>query len=197
MIKYIDQKNTYIDDSVVIGDDTTVYPNVVIEGNSKIGKNCIIHFGTYIKDTTIGDNCIIYNSFIVSSQIGSNVQIGPFAHIRPNNIIKDNVRIGSFVEIKNSTVDNNTKIPHLSYIGDSDIGTKVNVGCGVIIANYDGKNKYRTVIKDNAFIGCNATMVAPVEIGQKAYIAAGSTITEDVPEDVLAIARQRQVNKNI
>lgn len=195
MIKYIDKNNTYIEDGVIIGDDTIIYPNVLIEGKSQIGKNCVIHFGSIIKDTIIGDNSIIYNSFIVNSEIGSNNVIGPYAHIRANNIIKDNVKIGSFVEVKNSHIDSNSKLPHLAYIGDSDIGKNVNIGAGVKTANYDGKNKYRTVILDKSFIGCNATLIAPVEIGSNAYVAAGSTINQDVPCNNLAIARKYQENK--
>ena len=196
MIKYIDQNNTYIDAEVTIGDNTIIYPNVIIEGNSQIGKNCIIHFGTYIKDSIIVDNTTIYNSFIISSQIGSNSQIGPFAHIRANNIIENNVHIGSFVEIKNSNINENSKISHLAYVGDSSIGKKVNIGGGVITANYDGKNKYKTDIKDEAFIGSNATLIAPVEVGNKSYVAAGSTIDKNVPDNNLAIARKHQENKN-
>lgn len=197
MIKYIDKKNTYIDDSVEIGDNTTIYPNVMIEGNSKIGKNCIIHMGSYLKDVTILDNTIIYNSFVVNSKIGNNVTIGPYAHIRENNIIKDNVKIGSFVEIKNNEINDNTKIPHLSYVGDSFIGSNVNIGAGAITANYDGKNKHKTVIKDNAFIGSNSTLIAPVMVGKNSLIAASSAINENVSDNQLAIARQFQINKEL
>lgn len=195
MIKYIDKKNTYIDKGVVIGDNTTIYPNVMIEGKTIIGKNVVIHMGSYIKDSTIGDNTVIYNSQIRESIIGQNNHIGPYANIREKNNIGNNIKIGSFVELKNNVIKDNSKIPHLSYIGDSDIGENVNIGCGVITANYDGKNKYKTIIKDDAFIGCNVNLVAPVVIEENALIAAGSTITEDVPANALAIARARQTNK--
>jgi bifunctional UDP-N-acetylglucosamine pyrophosphorylase/glucosamine-1-phosphate N-acetyltransferase len=195
VIKYIDKKNTYIDKGVVIGDNTTIYPNVMIEGKTIIGKNVVIHMGSYIKDSTIGDNTVIYNSQIRESIIGQNNHIGPYANIREKNNIGNNIKIGSFVELKNNVIKDNSKIPHLSYIGDSDIGENVNIGCGVITANYDGKNKYKTIIKDDAFIGCNVNLVAPVVIEENALIAAGSTITEDVPANALAIARARQTNK--
>lgn len=151
--------------------------------------------GTYIKDSIIGDNTVIYNSQIKNSSIGENNIIGPYAHIRENNKTGNNVKIGSFVELKNSIVNNNSKIPHLSYIGDSEIGEHVNIGCGVVTANYDGKNKHKTIIKDNAFIGCNVNLIAPVTIEENALVAAGSTITDDVPANALAIARSRQTNK--
>lgn len=196
MIKYIDKKNTYIDDSVQIGDGTIIYPNVMLEGNTKIGKNCIIHMGNYIKDTIIGDNCVVYSSFILESRIGKNCKIGPYSHIRPNNIISDNVKVGSFVELKNDKIAVGSKVPHLSYVGDTEIGKKVNIGAGTITANYDGKNKFKTIIGDNAFVGSNSTLIAPVKVEEKALIAAGSTITNDVPKNNLAIARQRQENKD-
>lgn len=195
MIRYIDKNNTYIDSEVTIGDNTTIYPNVIIEGKSIIGENVIIHMGTYIKDSIIGDNTIIYNSQIKNSIIGKDNIIGPYAHIRENNNTGNNVKIGSFVELKNSIVKDNSKIPHLSYIGDAEIGENVNIGCGVITANYDGKNKHKTIIKDKAFIGCNVNLIAPVTIEENSLVAAGSTITDDVPANALAIARSRQTNK--
>ena len=195
MINFIDKKNTYIGENVQIGDGTTIYPNVVIEGNTIIGNNCEIYVSSVIKDSIIGNNCRIYSSYIINSQIGNNNSIGPYANVRENNYICDNVKIGSFVELKNNNISNNTKIPHLSYIGDTRLGKNVNVGCGVITANYDGKRKNETVIKDNCFIGCNSTLVAPLNIEKNSFIAAGSTITENVEENALAIARNRQVNK--
>lgn len=195
MVNYIDKKNTYIENSVEIGNDTTIYPNVMLEGNTKIGKNCVIHMGCYLKNVEVKDNTIIYSSHIEDSKIGANCKIGPYAHIRPNTIIEDYIKVGSFVEIKNSHIDCQTKIPHLSYIGDSIIGKDVNIGCGVITANYDGKEKHQTVIEDGAFIGCNTNLVAPIKIEQGAFIGAGSTITKDVPADTLAIARAKTVMK--
>lgn len=195
MIKYIDKNSTNIASSVIIGEGTTIYPHVMLEGNCVIGKNCVIHFGTYIKDSVILDNTIIYNSFIIGSKIGTNSIIGPYAHIRENNVIKNDVKIGSFVELKNSCVDENTVIPHLAYVGDAIVGKNVNISCGVITANYDGKNKYETKINDDAFIGSNVTLIAPIVINKKAFVAAGSTINQDVPYDNFAIARQGQINK--
>ncbi len=194
-MKLIDEKNTYISDSVIIGENTIIYPNVTIEGETIIGNDCIIHSGSYIKDSNIGDNNIIYSSYIIESKIGNDNEIGPFANIRPNNDIKNNIKIGSFVELKNSTIDSNTKIPHLSYVGDGIIGANVNIGCGVVTANYDGKNKHKTVIEDNVFVGCNSSLVAPLKIHKNSFVAAGSTVTEDVNENALCIARARQVNK--
>ncbi|MDD2518703.1 MAG: DapH/DapD/GlmU-related protein [Bacilli bacterium] len=195
MVKYIDKNNTYIGTDVVIGENVVIYPNVLIEGKTVIGNNVVIHMGTYIKDSIIGDDSIIYNSQIKDSTIGKNNKIGPYAHIRENNNIGDNVKIGSFVELKNTVIKSNSKIPHLSYIGDSLIGSNVNIGCGVITANYDGKNKHKTIIKDNAFIGCNANLIAPVIIENNAIVSAGSTITDNVPANALALARARQINK--
>lgn len=195
MVKYIDKNNTYIDSSVEIAEGTTIYPNVMIEGESKIGKNCIIHMGCYIKDSIIGDNTVIYSSHIEYSNIGNDCNIGPFAHIRNNNIIGNEVKIGSFVEIKNNKIGNKSRVPHLSYVGDAFIGENVNVSCGVITANFDGKKKHQTIIEDNAFIGCNTNLVAPLKIEKNSIIGAGSTITEDVPCNTMAIARAQTVIK--
>lgn len=195
MVNYIDQNHTYIEDGVIIGEGTTIYPNVILEGTTKIGKNCIIHMGCYLKNVKVGDNTTIYHSQIEDSKIGSSCNIGPYAHIRPNCIIEDNIKVGSFVELKNSHIGSQTKIPHLSYIGDSIVGKNVNIGCGVVTANYDGKEKHQTVIENGAFIGCNTNLIAPIKIEQNAFIGAGSTITRDVPNDTLAIARAKTVMK--
>lgn len=195
MVNYIDKKNTYVADSVEIGENTTIYPNVMLEGTTKIGNNCTIHMGCYLKNVEVKDNTIIYNSHIEDSKIGANCKIGPYTHIRPNTIIGDNIKVGSFVELKNSKIDNQTKIPHLSYIGDSIVRKDVNIGSGVITANYDGKEKHQTMIEDGAFIGCNTNLVAPIKIEKNAFIGAGSTITKDVPADTLVIARAKEVMK--
>lgn len=194
-MKLIDEKNTYIDPTVQIGEETIIYPNVIIEGNTIIGKNCIIHAGSYIKDSIIGDDNIIQHSYIVESEIGNNNTIGPFSNIRANNKIKNNNKVGAFVELKGNIINSNNKIPHLSYIGDAIIESGINIGCGVITANYDGTNKHKTIIKKDAFIGCNVNLVAPVTIGENTLIAAGSTITQDVEANSLAIARNHQTNK--
>ena len=195
MYKIIDKDTTYIDDNVVIGTGCIIYPNTTILGNTTIGDNTIIYPSSFIEDSTIGSNNIIYTSYILKSEIGNNNVVGPYAHVRPGNKINDNNKIGSFVEIKNSELDNHVKIPHLSYVGDSIVESNVNVGAGVKVANYDGKNKFKTHIQEDTFIGCNAVLVAPVTLHKRSFIAAGSTITEDVPEGTLAIARERQINK--
>lgn len=174
----IDPANTYIDGKTKIGRDTIIQPNVYIE-NSKIGKNCTIKMGSYIVD----------------SKIGNGVQIGPYAHLRPESDIGDNAKIGNFSEIKKSKIGAGSKVPHLSYIGDSVIGKKVNIGAGTITCNYDGKNKHKTTIGDNVFVGSNVNFIAPVKIGSGAKIGAGSTITENISKNTLAIARARQIEK--
>lgn len=195
MIKYIDENHTYVGETVQIGEGTIIYPNVMLEGETKIGKNCIIHMGCYIKDSVIGNNTVIYSSHIEDSKIGNDCKIGPYTHIRHDNIIGDDVRVGSFVEIKNNTIGNKSRIPHLSYIGDALIGKNVNVSCGVITANFDGKKKNQTIIEDNAFIGCNANLVAPLKIEKNSIIGAGAIITEDVSSDSIALVRESVVIK--
>ncbi len=197
MSMLMDPKTTYIDDTVILGENCTIYPNVMIKGNSVIGKNTVIYMGSYIEDSIIGENNIIYTSYIMNSAIGDDNVIGPYAHIRAGNHIANKNKIGSFVELKNSDIKNNVKIPHLSYVGDTSVGNHVNIGAGVKVANYDGKEKYRTVIHDKVFVGCNSVLVAPVTLSKESYIAAGSIITENVPEHSLAIARERQINKNL
>ncbi len=184
-----------IEKNVEISPETVILPNTIIMGETKIGKGCVIGPNSYICDTEIGNNTKLNNTQSFNSQIGSGVTAGPFVHIRPNCKIADNVHIGNFVEVKNSTVDEDTKLPHLLYIGDSDIGKDVNFGCGCVTVNYDGRNKSRTTVKDGAFIGCNTNLVAPVTVGENAFTAAGSTITEDVPDNALAVARNRQTVK--
>lgn len=195
MIKFVDKNNCYIDESVDIGDGSVIYPGVVIEGNCVIGSNCVIGPGCFIKDSRIGDNCQVYSSHVFSSNIGINNMVGPYAFIRENSNVGNSIRLGSFVEVKDSSIDSGSKISHLSYIGDSHIGVDVNIGGGVITANYDGIKKNKTVISDGSFIGSNCTLVAPVSIGENSVIGASSCITDDVPSDSLGIARTRQVNK--
>ena len=196
MIKYIDKNSCYISSSVKIGDDTIIYPNVVIEGDCVIGSSCIIGPGCFIKDSNIGDDCSIYCSHIFDSEILNNGFIGPYAFIRDNVHVDSYCKIGSFVEVKNSSVGSCSKIPHLSYIGDSKIGCNVNIGAGVVTANFDGIEKHKTVISDGAFIGSNSSLVAPISIGSNSVVGASSCITDDVSDDSLSIARSRQVNKN-
>lgn len=194
-VTLIDPQNTYIDPSVVIGQDTIIEPGCIIQGTTSIGENCIIGYNTKIKDCQIADHVAIETSVLVESKVEQGTHIGPFAYIRPNSYIGENVKIGDFVEIKNATIAEGTKVSHLTYIGDADVGSKVNFGCGTVVVNYDGEKKHRTTVKDNAFIGCNTNLVAPVTVEEGAYTAAGSTITQDVPEKSLAIARAKQENK--
>ncbi|MBB5325848.1 bifunctional UDP-N-acetylglucosamine pyrophosphorylase/glucosamine-1-phosphate N-acetyltransferase [Anoxybacillus tepidamans] len=194
-VTIIDPEHTYISPEAEIGRDTVIYPGTVIEGKTVIGEECIIGPHSEIKNCSIGNGTTIRHSVAHDSEIGHNVTIGPFAHIRPSSKIDDEVRIGNFVEIKKSTFGKGSKASHLSYIGDAEVGADVNLGCGSITVNYDGKHKYLTKIEDGAFIGCNANLIAPVTIGKGAYVAAGSTITDDVPGNALSIARARQVNK--
>ena len=184
-----------IEENVKIGKGTLILSNTVIMGETEIGNDCVIGPNSYICDTIIGNNTKLNNTQSFNSQIGSGVTAGPFVHIRPNCKIADNVHIGNFVEVKNSTVDEGSKLPHLLYVGDSDVGKDVNFGCGCVTVNYDGRNKSRTTVKDGAFIGCNTNLVAPVTVGENAFTAAGSTITEDVPDNALAVARNRQTVK--
>ncbi|MDA3732764.1 bifunctional UDP-N-acetylglucosamine diphosphorylase/glucosamine-1-phosphate N-acetyltransferase GlmU [Niameybacter massiliensis] len=194
-VTIIDPQNTYIDPSVVIGKDTIVEPGCIIEGNTSIGENCVIGFNTKIKNCVIEDEVCIESSVLTDSKVEKNAHIGPFAYIRPNSTIGEKVKIGDFVEIKNASIGKGTKVSHLTYIGDADVGSGVNFGCGTVVVNYDGQKKHRTTIKDNAFIGCNTNLVAPVTVEEGAYTAAGSTITKTVPKDSLGIARARQENK--
>lgn len=180
---------------VVIGQDTTILPGTILKGRTVIGKNCVIGPNTVIEDSTVGDGCRINACQIEQSRLEENIKIGPFTHVRPNSHLKAGVKIGNFVEVKNSVIDENTAVAHLTYVGDSDVGKNVNFGCGTVTVNFDGHAKYRTVIGDDCFIGCNSNLIAPVEIGAGSYIAAGSTITDPVPDDALAIARARQVVK--
>ncbi len=190
-----DPANTYIGKDVKIGKDTIIYPGCMLEGKTVIGKSCIIGPNSRITSSRIDDCVTIQMSVLIDSKIKSFTTVGPFAYLRPNSSIGEHVRIGDFVEIKNSNIDDGTKVSHLTYVGDSDVGKCVNFGCGTVTVNYDGKTKNRCKIGDGVFIGCNTNLVAPVEVGDRAYTAAGSTITRNVPEDSLAIARNRQENK--
>jgi len=194
-VSIIDPDHTYIEPDVVIGQDVTIYPGTMISGDSIVKENAEIGPHSEITNCYIGKETVIKHSVARDSKIGNRVTVGPYAHIRPEAVINDDVKIGNFVELKKAQIGEKSKVPHLSYIGDADIGSKVNVGCGTITVNYDGKNKYLTTIEDDAFIGCNSNLVAPLNIGKGSFIAAGSTITKDVPEDSLSIARGRQTNK--
>lgn len=191
-VSIIDPENTYIDVDVEIGEDSVIYPNVHIQGNSVIGKNVTITPNSFLLNAVIGDNVTIDSSKITDSKVGARTTIGPMSHLRNNTEICEDCRIGNFVEFKNSYFGDGSKCAHLTYIGDSDFGKKINVGCGVVTVNYDGKDKFRTTVKDGAFIGSNCNLIAPVTIGENVLLAAGSTITDSVEDGDMAIARSKQ-----
>lgn len=191
----IDPTNTYINCDVEIGIDTIIYPNNVIEGKTIIKDNCTIYPGCRIKDSIIKSNVTIQSSVILESTVGEETTVGPFAYIRPQTTVGNKVKVGDFVELKKSTIGDGTKISHLTYIGDAEVGEKCNFGCGTVVVNYDGVNKHKTIVGNNSFIGCNSNLIAPVEVEENTYIAAGSTITKKVPKNSLAIARAKQENK--
>ncbi|WP_339263448.1 bifunctional UDP-N-acetylglucosamine diphosphorylase/glucosamine-1-phosphate N-acetyltransferase GlmU [Solibacillus sp. FSL W7-1472] len=194
-VTIINPISTHISADAVIGSDTVILPGVIIEGKTVIGEDCKIGPNSHIVDSHIGNATTIHSSVVLNSQVGNETAVGPFAHLRPESSLGNHVKIGNFVEVKKSTLGDDTKVSHLSYIGDAEVGKNVNIGCGSITVNYDGKNKYKTTIEDDVFIGCNSNLVAPVTLKKGSFIAAGSTITKEVPEDALAIARARQENK--
>ncbi|WP_083378563.1 bifunctional UDP-N-acetylglucosamine diphosphorylase/glucosamine-1-phosphate N-acetyltransferase GlmU [Enterococcus timonensis] len=194
-VTMIDPQHTYIDIDVTIGSDTVIEGGVTLKGQTKIGADCLITTGSALENAMIEDGVVVRSSAIEDSIVRKNADVGPFAHLRPQSDIGEHVHIGNFVEVKKSTVDTGTKIGHLTYVGDATLGKNINIGCGTIFVNYDGKNKHHTNVGDNVFIGCNANLVAPLSIGENAFIAAGSTITKDVPAAAMAIARSRQENK--
>lgn len=194
-VEFICTDGVMISEEAQIGQDTVIYPNTIIKGKTIIGSGCVIGPNTMIEDSTIGDQTTINSSQVYQSTVGNQASIGPFAHIRPNSTVQSHVHLGNFTEVKNSTIDEYTSVSHLTYVGDSDVGRGVNFGCGCVTVNYDGKNKHRTTVEDYAFIGCNTNLVAPVTVGARAFTAAGSTITEDVPPDALAIGRVKAVVK--
>ncbi|NCB62045.1 MAG: UDP-N-acetylglucosamine diphosphorylase [Clostridia bacterium] len=194
-VRLIDPNAVYVGPQVTVGAGTVLLPGTILRGKTVIGKNCEIGPNTMIRDCTIGDGVTVNASQLNESTVDNGAKVGPFAYVRPNCRVGRDVKVGDFVELKNSTIGDGTKISHLTYVGDSDVGSKVNFGCGTVTVNYDGSAKFRTTIGDNAFIGCNTNLVAPVKIGGGAYTAAGSTITDDVPDDSLAIARSPQTIK--
>lgn len=193
-VQFADIKSVYIDESVEIEPGAEIGPCVTLEGKTKIGAGAVIRQNTRIRDSKIGRNTEVTSSVILDSEIGEDCEVGPFAYVRPNCRIGNSCKIGDFVEVKNSTVGDRTKASHLTYIGDADVGCDGNLGCGVVFVNYNGREKFRTTVGDRVFVGCNANLVAPVTVEDGAYVAAGSTITDDVPRDALGIARERQTN---
>lgn len=194
-VTLVDPQSTYIGADVVIGQDTVIYPNNLLEGKTVLGKRVTLYPNSRIVDSQIADDVTVTSSVILESAVGKKTSVGPFAYIRPLSVIGEEVKVGDFVEIKKSTIGNGTKISHLTYIGDAEVGEHVNFGCGTVVVNYDGKNKFKTVVEDHAFIGCNTNLIAPVTVHEGAFTAAGSTVTEDVPAGSLGIARAKQVNK--
>lgn len=194
-VTLIDPNNTYIDADVQIGKDTVIEPGAYLKGNTIIGEDVFIGSQTQIEDSKIADNVEIKQSIIEESVVGKGSDVGPHSHLRKDSVLGENVHIGNYVEVKKSTIDNETKAGHHTYIGDAEVGKDVNIGCGVVFANFDGKKKSKTIVGDYSFIGSNSNLVAPVELGKYSFIAAGSTITEEVPDKALGIARARQTNK--
>jgi bifunctional UDP-N-acetylglucosamine pyrophosphorylase/glucosamine-1-phosphate N-acetyltransferase len=194
-VTLIDPRTTYIDHQVEIGRDTVIYPNCYLLGKTFLGENCLIEPGCKITDTRAGNFVTIKASSVVSESIlEDQVEVGPFAHLRSQTLLREGSRIGNFVEVKNSLIGKGTQANHLTYLGDAAVGEKVNIGAGTITCNYDGRKKHPTLIEDGVFVGSNTSFVAPIKIGRKAIIGAGSTITKDVPPDHLAVSRARQVN---
>lgn len=193
-VTLMDPETTYVDVDVVVGRDTVIYPGTWLEGRTVIGEGCEIGPNSRFQNVKIGAHVTAHFCYAHECEIADGVTLGPYVHIRPDTKLAAGVKIGNFVEVKNSMVGEGTKLPHLSYIGDSDIGAGVNMGCGTITVNYDGKKKFRTTVGDGAFVGCNSNLVAPVRVGDNAYVGAGSTITKDIPEGDLAIARAHQKN---
>ena len=194
-VRVLDPNAVYIDPRVTIGRGTMLLPGTILRGETAVGCGCTIGPNAVVRDCVIGDETEINASQVNESTIGSRTHVGPFAYVRPGCAIGDDIKVGDFVEVKNSAIGDGTKISHLTYVGDSDVGRKVNFGCGTVTTNYDGVKKYRCTIEDGAFIGCNTNLVAPVTVGAGSYIAAGATITKDVPADALAVARAKQENK--
>jgi bifunctional UDP-N-acetylglucosamine pyrophosphorylase/glucosamine-1-phosphate N-acetyltransferase len=191
-----DPATTYIDEDVAVGADTTIGPMVQLQGRTRVGERCRVHAGVRLTDATIGDDVTLLDrSIVVQSTVADGASVGPFAHVRPESAIGPGARVGNFVELKKTTMGRGSKANHLAYLGDATIGRDVNIGAGTITCNYDGVSKHPTIIEDGVFIGSDSQLIAPVTVGKGAYVAAGSSITDDVPADALAIARGRQETK--
>jgi bifunctional UDP-N-acetylglucosamine pyrophosphorylase/glucosamine-1-phosphate N-acetyltransferase len=194
-VTIVDPETTYVDAEVEVGQDTVIYPMTFLRGRTKIGRECHIGPMATIVNSRLMDGVVVEQSVVEQSVIGSHARVGPYSHLRPGTYLDRDVKIGNFVELKNTRVGIGSKAGHHSYLGDATIGGRVNIGAGTVIVNFDGTTKHQTFIGDEAFIGCNSNLVAPIEIGPGAYVAAGSTLTQNVPGDALAIARGRQENK--
>lgn len=187
-----DKRSTFIDKTVKVGENVTIYENNRIEGETVIGDNVVILPGCYIKDTIIKEGTVINNSQMENAIVGENCQIGPFARLRPKAEIKKGAKIGNFVEIKNSVIGEGSKVNHLAYVGEAEIGKNCNIGCGAIFVNYNGKIKQKSIVGDDCFIGSNCNIIAPVVIESKSFICAGTTVTNDIKTDSFVIGRVRQ-----
>ncbi|SFS86779.1 bifunctional UDP-N-acetylglucosamine diphosphorylase/glucosamine-1-phosphate N-acetyltransferase GlmU [Marininema halotolerans] len=194
-VTVIDPNHTYIDTDVVIGADTTIHPGTYLRGNTHIGSVCEVGPQVDLSNVRIADGTKISYSVVDQATLESEVTVGPFSYLRPSSHLEKGSKVGAFAEMKNARLGEGSKIPHLSYVGDADVGKHVNFSCGSITVNYDGSKKHRTVVEDDAFIGCNVNLVAPVTVGKGGFVAAGSTVTKNVPADALAVARERQTNK--
>ena len=195
-VKLINENSTLIDDSVKIGNNVTIYPNNIIKGNTIIKDNVVIMPNNYIVDSVIDADTVIDHSYIEHSVVGSGSHVGPYSHLRPNSVVGSNCKVGNFVEIKNSTLGNGTKASHLAYIGDADVGDDCNIGCGAIFVNYNGKEKHRSKVGNNCFIGSNVNVIAPITIADNSYVCAGTTITVDTAPKDFVIARARETIKH-
>ncbi|WP_034300896.1 bifunctional UDP-N-acetylglucosamine diphosphorylase/glucosamine-1-phosphate N-acetyltransferase GlmU [Alkalibacterium sp. AK22] len=195
-VTMVDPDQTYIESDIVIGQDTVIEPGVYLKGKTSIGTDALIGAHSIIEDSQIGDEVQVKSSLIESSVMEKQSTIGPNSHLRPETVLKEKAHVGNFVEIKKATLGKNTKVGHLTYVGDATLGENINLGCGTVFVNYDGKEKHHIEIGDNAFVGCNTNLIAPVKVDSNTYIAAGSTITDNVPSESMAIARARQVNKD-
>ncbi|MCS1352376.1 bifunctional UDP-N-acetylglucosamine diphosphorylase/glucosamine-1-phosphate N-acetyltransferase GlmU [Mechercharimyces sp. CAU 1602] len=194
-VTIIDPDNTYVEAGVTIGSDTVIHPGTHLRGATKIGSDCTIGPQADLTNVVIADSVTVQYSVVLDSQLGEGVNVGPYARIRPGSKLEKQAKVGCFIDMKNAHIGEGTKVPHHAYIGDAKLGKKVNIGCGTITVNYDGRKKQQTVIADGAFVGCNVNLIAPVSVGEGAYVAAGSSINQDVPADGFAIARQRQTVK--
>lgn len=191
----LDPAHTYVDCDVTVGPGTVIHPNCTLSSGTTVGGGCVLLPGCRLDAAQIGDGVTIESSVLTSCTVESGARIGPFAYLRPGAHIGPGARIGDFVEVKNSRIGAESSVAHLAYVGDADVGSRVNLGCGIVFVNYDGRQKHRSTVADGAFIGCNVNLVSPVHIGRDAYVAAGSTVTEDVPGGALTIARARQTNR--
>ena len=192
---FLDRDRTIVESDVVITPGVMIYPGNTLQGSTRIGADCVLYPNNRLNNAVVGRGTTIESSVLLNCAVGEETTVGPYAYLRPDTSVGNHCRIGDFVEIKNSSIGDGTKVSHLTYVGDSDLGRDINLGCGVVFVNYDGKVKNRSKVEDHAFIGCNCNLVAPVHVGKNAYLAAGSTVVEDVPEDALFVARSRGVVK--